>query len=138
MNLTQSNSFGNVVFFVFLWNSQFLKSFIWHIQVKCLRTWERKIKVLKDSKIFGISGFSLRAVEPILKDGNNGKFRKPHSRSNLINGVIFSWVETCHLDEKFPKSSIWTKNCLVGNNKHELEQQFGKSSFLGFLRNSNS
>ena len=61
-------------------------------------------------------------MEPVQKDGNDEKFRKPHFSGKSINGVQFSWVSTGFLDEKFPKSSIWTKNFLVGNNESHLEQ----------------
>ena len=56
------------------------------------------------------------------KDGNDGKFRKPHFSDKLMHGVFFSWVLTGHLDKKFPKRSIWTKNSLVQNNERHLEQ----------------
>ena len=64
------------------------------------------------------------------KGQNDGKFRKPHFRGKLMNGVLFSWVQTSHLDEKCPKSSIWANHSSVGNNERHLEQQFRKSSFF--------
>ena len=36
---------------------KFLKTLISYIQVKCLRAWQTKFKVSKDSKIPGVSGF---------------------------------------------------------------------------------
>ena len=61
-------------------------------------------------------------MEPIRKAGNDGKFREPHFSGKLMNGVLFSWVETGYLDEKCPKSSNRTNNSLVRNNKRHLEQ----------------
>ena len=56
------------------------------------------------------------------KDGNDGKFRKPHLSDKLIYGVFFSWVYTGHLDENFLKRYIWIKNFLVRNNERHSEQ----------------
>ena len=47
------------------------------------------------------------------KDGNNGKFRKPHFSDKLMQGVLFSWIWTGHLNENFLKRSIWTKKVFL-------------------------
>ena len=39
-----------------------------------------------------------------------------------MSGVLFSSVETDHLDEKFSKSSIWTEISLVANNGSYMKQ----------------
>ena len=38
----------------------------------------------KGLKISGVSGFLFWAIEPIRKDGNGGKFEKPHFRGKLM------------------------------------------------------
>ena len=50
-----------------------------------------------------------------------------------MSGVLFSWVKTDPLDEKFTKSSISTNNSLVGNNERHIEKQFKNISLLGGL-----
>ena len=54
-----------------------------------LTIWE--IKAVRKAKSLGF-GFSFWAIEPIPKDRNNGKFRKPHSSGKLMSGMLFSWV----------------------------------------------
>ena len=36
--------------------------------------------------------FILSSIEPKWKDGNDGKFRKPHFSDKLMNGVVFKCV----------------------------------------------
>ena len=55
-----------------------------------LESLTNKIQGFQDSKITGVSGFSFWAIEPIQKDGNDGKFRKPHFSGTLVNGVLCS------------------------------------------------
>ena len=67
-------------------------------------------KVFEDLKISGVSRSSFWAREPIHKDGIDRKFRKPHFSGKLMNGVLFSWVESCILDflnfQKVPSRQI--------------------------------
>ena len=69
-----------------------LKSFKRHIYVKFLRAGQTKFKVLKDSKISDVSGFSYCALEPIHKARNDGNFRKRYFSGKLMIMVLFSWV----------------------------------------------
>ena len=57
---------------------QNLKTIYCHILVESLRVWQRRFKDLKDLKNSGIPGWLFSAIKSIRKDGNNGKFRKPH------------------------------------------------------------
>ena len=76
-------------------------------------------QILKNFLAFRVFLLRFRANS---KRRNEKKFTKPHFSGKLNNGVLFSDVCTDHLDEKCPKSSIWTNNHLVGNNVQYLEQ----------------
>ena len=67
-------------------------------------------------------GFLFGAEEPIWKDGNNRKFKKPHFSGNYVGGVPFSWVRTDLLGWKSSNSSIWTDISLVGKNLHHSDK----------------
>ena len=52
-----------------------------------------KIKVFKELNMSGISGFSFWAIEPIHKDGNGGKLRKPYFSGKRISEMLLKESE---------------------------------------------
>ena len=72
---------GNQVFFC-LCGIQILEISCMSYLGKSLRAWQRKLIVFKYLKFSGVSGFPFWAIEPIRKDGNDGKFIKLVSVAN--------------------------------------------------------
>ena len=81
---------------------------------------KRKYKILNDLRTFSLSGFLFWAMEPIQKDGNDGKLRQVDFSGKKMNGALFSWIKTDPFYAKFPKSLIWTDIFLAGNSKSQV------------------
>ena len=91
MNVTWRISLKKLVYLGFV-AIQAVKIIFLTYQGRVFQIWKRKYKVFKDLKISGVSGFSFWATEPIGKDGNDGKFRKPRFSGKWMSRIQFSWV----------------------------------------------
>ena len=59
-------------------------------------------KIFKESNMSGISGFSFWAIQPIRKDENGEKFRKPHFSGKRITEMLFHGVRIDPAVAKLP------------------------------------
>ena len=100
MNVTWRISFKKLVYLGLVAVQTVEIIFLTHPD-RVFQIWKRKYKFSKGLKISGVSGFWFWAIEPIREDGNDGIFKKPGFSGKFMSQVLFSWVSTGDLDEKF-------------------------------------
>ena len=112
------------LYYLVLLNFKPFKPSIWYIY-----------KIFKELNMSGIFRFSFWAIEPIRKDKNGGKFRKPHFSGKRINEMLFHGSELILQLQNF-QCCIWIEDFFCRNQwrSHDIMVYLDLFLEFGFLK----